>query len=211
MSSISLDPRVLPASRLVKRSATNRPAPCHPLVYRSEELRGRLVEISEEPASGALSYTVALLAMVQSEGQLVCWLTPSSPPFFPPDLAAAGICLDELPIVKSHDPAGLFFALETLLKTNSFGMIVADLGDTPARDAMLGKFQKIVMRNACILVFLTRKPAHLPSLSSLISLRMHISQPSPAQTSFFIHTLKDRNAPPGASREVICHVPRGLR
>lgn len=212
MRTFPADTRVLPASRLASpsRGRSERQTPSHAEIWSPPNLQGRLVELSEERELGALSFAVSLFGAFRDPGKPAIWVSCARPLPFPPDIADAGIPPAGFPLVTCASATDTFFALETLLKTRAFGIIVADLGPTPADDAVLGKLQKLAAGGRTAVLFLSEKPELAPSLSSLISLRGHIVGQESDGTAFTVRTLRDRYAPPAGDFRAVCRVPRGL-
>jgi recombination protein RecA len=135
------------------------------------ELAGRLVQI--EGAGDSAALTLAFLAILQAQqcGEPVAWITPcaratagadasmTGSVFYPPDAYETGIDLDALPVVRVPDVTTVFAAVDVLLRSGGFGLIVADLGDLQSAASMsLARLAGLARRHYTAIVFLTRSP-----------------------------------------------------
>src|SRR5690242_8364339 len=75
-------------------------------------LRGRLVEVSARGASAALTAAIEVVAEAQGEGEPVAWITLAAGSFYPPDVAASGVDLAALVVVRVRDATAAARAAE---------------------------------------------------------------------------------------------------
>ena len=136
-----------------------------------ERLKGRLVELSSEQGAGAFSLAAQLVWKAQSSGTLVVWAGGREHGVFPLDLAAQGIDLASLLMIRTSDQARRFKAVELLLRSGCFGLVVLDLEPGPAKltEAVLGRMMQTARKHAATVLFLTMKLAGQPSLGSMVS------------------------------------------
>ena len=64
----------------------------------------------------------------QSLAEPVAWVTLPGPSFFPPDVAANGVDLSGLAVVRAPGPAAVLRAADSLLRSGAFGLVVLELG-----------------------------------------------------------------------------------
>ena len=60
---------------------------------------GRVAEVSEEGAFGALSALMGLMLQVQQRGESIAWVETGANVFFPPDLAFRGLDVGAVTVV----------------------------------------------------------------------------------------------------------------
>src|SRR5690348_8382252 len=84
----------------------------HGNVWDLDNLRGRLIEISEDRTSGATSFVAGLIRKAQLSAQTVIWVSSSNSIFYPPDMEAQQIDLERLPVVRISGLKDCLFVLE---------------------------------------------------------------------------------------------------
>jgi hypothetical protein len=188
----------LPAGIPLIRAAELRAAPAVG-TWRFTDLVGILAELSEEAPSGALSFAAEIMAGAQAAGEHAAWVASQDSLPFPPDLAARGIDLGALTIVRAGPPPGAFTAAEWLVRSGAVGLVIVDaVGLGPVSDAVLGRVLKVAERELVAVLFLTRKPAGAPSLGSRISLHGFAARCGTAPAVVTVATVKDKRTAPGA-------------
>ncbi|HPA82033.1 MAG: recombinase A [Thermoanaerobaculia bacterium] len=214
--------RVTPAIRWLPRPTTAGEAACWSL----PALAGRLVELSGHGASAALSLTFPLVLDAQQRRETVAWVACHGSSFFPPDAAAGGIDLEQLPVVFAPTAPAAVRAGEKLLRCGAFGLVVIDLvrlaPDAAGRaiatvpQPLLARLAGLADRHDATVVVLTDRAADRPSLGSPVSLRAMASRltPLPPQRpgryTCRLEAIKDRRHPPGWSHEEFRSGPPGL-
>ena len=185
-----------------------------PSAWTRDGLAGRLVELTSTETGAALSLTVALLLDAQLGGEPAAWVTRTRSTFFPPDLDAWGVDLDALIVVRVPDVRSVGRASDRLARSGAFGLIVVDLGPqaelpTPLLSRLLG----LARKHDTAVVFLTEKAPHIPSLSSLISLRAETTLAHTGDDRFTaaLRATKDKCRTPGWTHAESCCGPPGLR
>ena len=159
------EPALQPLSRLVQPFSGNKPE------WNLEEMRGRLVEISEPHPVAALSFCFLLVREVQATGGHAAWVGSMDSTFYPPDAEKGGVDLHNLPILRMTDIQSLGRAAEILLRSGAFQLILLDLGrDHTIPVARLAQLNGLVRKHHACAVFLTCKQHNEQSAGPLISL-----------------------------------------
>ncbi|HLY18062.1 MAG TPA: hypothetical protein VKR61_12610 [Bryobacteraceae bacterium] len=97
--------------------------------------RGCLTEVYGPASSGRTSLTLAAMAQSTGRGE-VCALVDASDAFDPASAASAGVRLEQLLWVRCGGRAEhALKAADLLVQGGGFGLVVMDLGDTPAATA----------------------------------------------------------------------------
>src|SRR5260221_719247 len=65
-------------------------------------LRGRLVELSARGATATLTAAIELVIEAQMLNEPVAWIAPTTGTFYPPDVAASGVDLAALVVVRQR-------------------------------------------------------------------------------------------------------------
>src|SRR5262249_14329407 len=99
-----------------------------PAPWTRPNLAGRIVELSADGASAALTAAAALVLDAQRRGETAAWVTSRASSFFPPDVAENGVDLEALPVVRVPEPTHVARAGERLLRSGAFDLVVIDLG-----------------------------------------------------------------------------------
>jgi recombination protein RecA len=130
------------------------------------------VELSGTGSAASLTFATALVLDAQRRGETTAWVTARDASFFPPDAAENGVDLEALPVVRVPETRNVPNAGERLVRCGAFDLVVLDLGERggvpmPLLTRLLGLAEK----HRTAVLFLTEKPASLPSLGSPVSLR----------------------------------------
>ncbi|MHC4954327.1 MAG: recombinase A [Planctomycetota bacterium] len=175
-------------------------------------LAGRLVELSGSEDSAALTCAFGLVRQAQLTGEPVAWIGVSDESFFPPDVAAGGVDLDALAVVRVPDPKGLARAADQLVRSGGFGLIVLDVGAMRIAMAALSRLLGLAQKHNTAIVFVTDKHERDPSLGSLITLRGQTSRKHSGNDEYLcaLTAVKDKRRAPGWRYEEVCGGPHGL-
>jgi len=188
------------------------PAPSPDPTLRLEQLRGRMVELSSHGETATLSVGGILLAQAQRQGEPVAWVGVGGSTFFPPDLVDLGVDLAALPVVCLPRPREAARAVDHLLRSGAFGLVVLDLGPTDLHPSVQTRLGGLAHKHQAALVALTRKKDRAPSLGSLISLRMEARLEKESFDRFRcrMRALKDKRRGPGWEDGLVFRGPAGL-
>lgn len=184
--------------------------------------RGTLIELlMNRPGVGELRLLVPILQKMAWEGKTLLLLCPPHEPFAPA-LQQYGIAPQSLQVVQARHPADRLWAVEQIMKSDSFGLCIAWLPEdtVPARNDQLRRLQMAAAQSTG-LSFLMRgaRAQHNPSPAPL---RLFLSAASPQHLR--VELLKRRgpvlDAPlilqlpqprawlPNSYREALAHPPR---
>ena len=136
----------------------------------------------------------------QNQGEAVAWIQPEGGDLYPPDLADAGVLLDELVIVhvpKAQLPHGLARAAELLQRSGAFGLVVLDLvHDIPKGSAWQNRLAALAREHHMQLVLLTDSDAERPSLGPMVGVRIEATRErrSPGHFALDHQLLKNKAA-----------------
>jgi len=171
------------------------------------EVAGRVVEVSALGASASLTAVAVLVRDAQRRGEPVAWVSGQGSLFFPPDLAAWGVDLEALAVVRLASSAPALIAADELLRSGAFGLVVLDLGTGDAPMAAWARLAGLAQRQDAALVVLTEKAPEASSLGSFVSLRLDAL---PGDPGYRLVVRKDKRRGPGSCHEGACDGPPGL-
>ncbi len=206
----------MPTLARLRALPTPDPAPA----WGYDQIAGRFVEISGAAASAVLTAAFRLVLDAQRRGEPVAWIAPPHGTFFPPDAADGGVDLDTLAVVRVPDVPAMARAADHLARSGGFGLVVLDLAPPPGAgvdartvrlpDASQTRLVGLAQKHGTAILVLTEKPAELPSLGSLISLRAAARRPPSTPDRIEVRVLKDKRRGPGQLHQEACHGPAGL-
>lgn len=182
-------------------------------VWSRAELTGRLCELTPGPASAVLSAAFLLVRDTQQAGEPAAWIATGRDLFHPPDVAASGIDLAALPVVRAPDSEAAGRAADLLLRSGAFALLVLDLGrEARLAVAQQSRLVQLASRHDAAVLCLTATPPQSPSLGSLVSLRATATQRrlGPGRYACEITVLKDKRRGPGWRWQEVIHGPEGL-
>lgn len=154
---------LLASGRVQRAQALARRAPA---AWGYAEVAGRFVEISGEART---SIAAGLVLDAQRQAETVAWVAAPDSLAFPPDLAACGIDLDALLIVRPADTEQTLHALDELLRSGAFGLVIAD--EIPAKVFSMAAQVRLAgaaqQHDAAFVVLRARDESQPNSLASL--------------------------------------------
>jgi len=180
-------------------------------------LSGRLVELAGGGATANLSLAFSLVANAQERQEPVAWVACHGSNFFPPDAAACGIDLDNLPVVFAPAAPQAARAAERLVRSGAFGLVVVDIAGESALipQPLLTRLAGLAEKHECTTLILSGGDAERGTLGSLVSLRATtqrevLQRQVPGRYACRLEVLKDKRRAPGWTREEIRLGPPGL-
>ncbi len=177
-------------------------------------LAGRITELVGGPDSSALTQASSLVLDAQREGELVAWITRTDSHFFPPDIAAWGVDLGALVVVRVSTAHAVARAADRLARSGAFGLIALDLGPSPSVPTpLMSRLLGLAIKHDIALLCLTEPGPYPPRLGSLVSLRMESQRRRLGEDRFAaeLRAVKDKRRAPGWTHAEICCGPPGLR
>jgi len=194
---------------------TSAMAPVARPVWSPAELNGRLCELSTVgSAPAALTAAFGLVLDAQRAGEPTAWVTTTADTFFPPDVAASGVDLTALIVVRVPDARTAGRAADRLLRAGAFGLVVLDLGrGATLATGLQGRLVQLALKHDAVVLCLTEKSSAVPSLGSLVSLRAeaHRRRRGPGCFTCGVTILKDKRRGPGWTHREVYRGPAGLR
>lgn len=178
-----------------------------------EFLAGRFAELSGANASAVLTATVTLVHEAQLRGEPSAWVAVGGSTFYPPDVAASGVDLAALPVVRTADTRSALRAADHLLRCGGFAVVVIDLGQHHSVGiAAQSRLAGLARKHRTVLLCLTRKNTEQPSIGSLVSIRGEatVAKSGFDRFSWEIRALKDKRSGPGWRHTALCRGPEGL-
>jgi recombination protein RecA len=184
--------------------------------------RGLLVELCGGPATAVLTLACALVRQAQRLGEPAAWVGRRQRMFFPPDAAEAGVDLEALAVVFVPPAAagaqGAPRALDHLVRSGGFGLVVADLGrERRLSLAAQGRLAGLARRHQTAIILLSEigvADGRPLSLGPLVSRRIEALRHSKANGPHFTYHCEARvlHDKRGASWRHLepCRAPSGL-
>ncbi len=198
--------------RLVEARPRARPRPASTAGLSRAELAGRLVELSGRGNSATLTLACQAILDAQREGETAAWLGGAASGFYPPDVAASGVDLAALPVVRCPDDKAGARAADRLARSGAFGLLVLDLGEGDVPTPLQSRLASLAQKHDIAILLLTEKSADAPSTGSLVSLRGQSERQRLPDGRFFcrFRAIKDKQQGPGWGREAAYNGPPGL-
>ncbi len=178
-------------------------------------LVGRVTELSAPRNAPVLSFVSLLIREVQEAAEPVVWVEVDQSVFFPPDFSKNGVDLSLLPVVWAHRVRDAVRAVEHLLRSGAFSLVIVDLPpNTIIEQGRLGKLARMADLNNMALLFINQQEERRPfTLGSIVSLRV-FSRTNPVGKNAYtcdFTVMKDKHHSPGWSFSEVFHGPDGMR
>lgn len=94
---------------------------------------GKVAELAGPASSGKTTLAAATVAAATARGELVLWVDTTGE-FDPASVAAAGVQLEQLLLVRAFHPGQAVRAVELVLEAGGFTVVVVDLGGEHLRE-----------------------------------------------------------------------------
>jgi recombination protein RecA len=171
-----------------------------------------LIEISASVAGAPLTLTFRVVLDAQRRGEPTAWIGRRDAPFYPPDVADAGVDLAALAVVWTKDAIAAAKAADLLVRSGAFGLVVLDLGAAALPMHATSRLAMLARQHDAAIVCLTDKDAMRPSLGPLVSLRAHAASRVREGGRFRCEAtaLKDKRGGTAWSLTEVCRGPDGL-
>ena len=185
-----------------------------PAAWQLSAFAGRFGEISGGHASATLTLTFRLVLEAQRRAEPVAWVGRGDCIFFPPDVAETAVDLNALVVVLTPDGRRAFRAVDRLVRSGAFGLVVLDLGqDSRVPPPIQTRFVGLAKKHDTALLCITEKNDERPSIGSLVSIRAQAVRDHKDDDHFLCraHVLKDKRRGPGWGHTEVFHGPDGLR
>jgi len=178
-----------------------------------EALAGRMVELSSEASSATLTAVTSLVLQCQKRGEPAAWILGGTSSFYPPDVAASGVDLAALVVVRAESTIKTARAADHLLRSGGFTLVILDIvEDSNLRMNVQSRLSGLANAHQSAVVCLTRKKTDAPSIGSLVSLRGDTSVMRTGFDEFTwdVEIVKDKRRGPGWSHSGLCRGVEGL-
>lgn len=176
---------------------------------------GRLTEWTSTIPYIYLTPLCSIIRTAQMAREPTVWISCCDFTFFPPDVAAHGISLENLPLIKVHTVKHAVRASEHLLRSGAFGLIIIDLPvHIFIEQGKLGKLARLAdLHQTAVIISTKQEGKYSTTLGSMISLRLEIERQCLGANKFryTIHATKDKQRAPGWKYSEVYNGPAGLR
>tara|TARA_B100000586_G_scaffold59581_1_gene40973 strand:- start:291 stop:965 length:675 start_codon:yes stop_codon:yes gene_type:complete len=178
-----------------------------------QEIAGMLTELSGVGGSACLTLATSIVLDAQRQEETTAWITSNNSSFFPLDVAAAGIDLEALAVVRVPDAPSVARAADRLARSGAFGLLVLDLGANPrVPTALQARLRSSARKHDTAILCLTEKRGIASSMGPLVSLRgeARIRRLSDDRFACELRVLKDKHRGPDWVHTEICCGPEGM-
>lgn len=178
-----------------------------------QEIAGRFTELSGQGGSACLTLATSMILDAQRQAETAAWISSNESSFFPLDVAAAGVDLEALAVIRVPDASAVARAADKLARSGAFGLLVLDLGAharVPA--ALQARLRTLARKHDTAILCLTEKSGTASSLGSLVSLRgeARIRRLGEDRFACELRVLKDKHRGPGWMHAEVCRGPEGM-
>ncbi len=178
-----------------------------------QALTGRMAEVSSDTAGASLTAVTSLILEAQHSAEPAVWIESTRSSFYPPDVAASGIDLNALIVVRTESSTHAARAADHLLRSGGFGLVVLDLShDANLPMSVQSRLSGLANAHRTAVVCVTRKRSDALSIGSLVSIRGDTTVEKHAFDRFAwnLHAVKDKRRGPGWNHTGECRGPEGL-
>ena len=178
-----------------------------------ETMAGRMVELSSAAASATLTAATSLVLQCQRRGEPAAWILGGTSSFYPPDVAASGVDLAALVVIRAESTLRAARAADYLLRSGGFMLVILDIVEDPhLRMNVQSRLSSLANTHRSAVVCLTRKQTDAPSIGSLVSLRgdTSVTRTGFDEFTWDIEIVKDKRRGPGWTHSGRCRGVEGL-
>jgi recombination protein RecA len=172
-----------------------------------------MVEVSCDAAGASLTAATSLILEAQHHAEPAAWIEAGGSSFYPPDVAASGVDLNGLIVVRTDATSKAARAADHLLRSGGFGLVILDLAhDANLAMSVQSRLSGLANAHRAAVVCLTRKKSDALSIGSLVSIRGETTAEKHDFDHFAwqIHVIKDKRRGPGWFHAGVCRGPEGL-
>lgn len=191
-------------ARLGIDAGSSRERDAAPGEWTLDALSGRFAELSSAGETASISAAASIILEAQHRGEPAAWIAAGPSSFFPPDVAAMGIDLDALPLIRVAKTIFAARAADWLLRSGAFAVVVLDLGtDWEIPLPVQARLTALSKKHRTALLCMTKKRRDAPSIGSLVSIRGEARTRKVGFDKFAweVHIVKDKRRGPGWSCE----------
>lgn len=159
-----------------------------------------------------LTAAVREVLAVQLAGGSAVWVSGREDIFFPPDLASNGVDLSLLPVVMVHRREECVEAVDTLMRSRFFQLIVVDWREGwPLEGALQARFVRLGRRHGVTLLFLCEADAGKGVSLMPVRLEARRERRGPGSYAVHLEVVRDKLGVRIPRREERARGPDGLR
>ncbi len=179
--------------------------------WEPSDLTGRLCELRSDPQGVHLTIACSIICDFQNLLEPTAWVTNRHNTFFPPDAARTGVDLSALPVIQVHDLRAVITAVEHLIRSGAFGLILMELNvGMSISTSVLWRLARLARQNHTALLCLTFPGIELGSMVSIRGVGTRHATLIPDHFRYDIHVTKDRQRSPGQSLTTTYCAPHGV-
>ena len=181
---------------------------------------GKLFEAGGEAGAGVielvgnarLSAAVRWTVAAQGRGEAVVWVSGREEGFYPPDLKSNGVDLDSLPVILVYRREDCIEAIDTLMRSGFFSLVVVDWSDSWSLEgALQTRFFRLGRNHGVTLLFLAEE--RTTEGIALVPLRIRATRRREAPGAYLIdlEIIRDKRGVRMSRQEEAACGPPGLR
>jgi recombination protein RecA len=183
-------------------------------------LQGRLVSLLPGTMNAPLSALFHVVWDAQKECETIAWIGGPQSCFYPPDVAARGVDLNGITVIRLNTDRDMWFAADTLIRSGGVGMVIIDLasvhshrGTSKGTLALQHRLSGLARtHNTAVIILPHINPA--PEAGALVSLTVRTHKMPlgiPVGTyQLGVTPKRDKNGTANWKIEEVCDAPDGL-
>lgn len=181
-------------------------------IHLFEERAGSDGGVIEIVGNARLTVAVGWTAAAQRRGEAVVWVSAREDGVFPPDLERNGVDLDSLPVVLVREREECVEAIDTLMRSGFFSLLLVDWNDEWSLEgALQTRFLRLGRHYGVTLLFLGEESGG--NGIALVPLRIRATRRREAPGAYLIDTelIRDKRGVRMPRQEEAAYGPPGLR